>query len=257
MPSKPTPCPFLLTHTPLHLRNWVHVQKILLPLLLNNGGLHLRSLSIMVMVVMFLPGKNMAGDVTWPERTKVSVPSTKSSSTIPIIKVWIVPLLVPATNTSLVLCRRKSSISGGRWMRMWHLVQFSLRHVRLIKPSVTTVCTCSIVARHYWESDINIWLEDGKRCYLKLDVNRGWSSTLIHSSWVLQKLHLEHWIDLCVFMDVKKRGNMINDYFRVEDGHGGHYIAAIPLRVTRKCRTLWGRAWASWYVTDRWCNTLS
>ena len=39
-----------------------------------------------------------------------------------------------------------------------------------------------------------------------------------------------------VFMDVKKkRGNMINDYFRVEDGHAGHYVAAIPLRVTRKC----------------------
>ena len=167
----------------------------------------------MVIVVIFLPGKNMAGDVTLPEITKVSFPSTKSSLTILILRVWIV-LLVPATNISLVVCRRKSSISGGRWMRMWHLVQFSLRHVRLIKPSVTTVCTCSIVARHYWESDINIWLEDGKWCYLKLDVNRGWSSTLIHSSWVLQKLHLEHWIDLCVFIGVmvsKEKCNMINE----------------------------------------------
>ena len=90
-------------------QKWTPAQKILLALLLNNGGLHLRSLSIMVIVVMFLPGKNMAGDVTLPERTKFSVPSIKSSSRILITRVWIVPLLVPARNTTSFVDREKSS----------------------------------------------------------------------------------------------------------------------------------------------------
>ena len=51
----------------------------------------------------------MAGDVTLPERTKVSVPSTKSSSKILITRVWIVPLLVPARNPSSFFDREKSS----------------------------------------------------------------------------------------------------------------------------------------------------
>ena len=74
--------------------------------------MHLRSLSIIVIVAVLLPGKNMAGGVTLPDITKVSVPSTKSSSTILITRVWIVPLLVPARNLSLVLDRRKSSLSA-------------------------------------------------------------------------------------------------------------------------------------------------
>ena len=74
--------------------------------------MHLRSLSIIVIVAILLPGKNVAGDVTLPERTKLSVPSTKSSSTILITRVWIVPLLVPARNLSLVLDRQKSSLSA-------------------------------------------------------------------------------------------------------------------------------------------------
>ena len=40
----------------------------------------------------------MAGDVTLPETTKASVPSTKSSSKTLITRVWIVPLLAPARN---------------------------------------------------------------------------------------------------------------------------------------------------------------
>ena len=63
----------------------------------------------MVIVVMFLPGKNMAGDVTLPEITKVSVPSTKLSSTTLTTRVWMVPLLVPARNTSSFVSREKSS----------------------------------------------------------------------------------------------------------------------------------------------------
>ena len=79
------------THTPTHTHTQTQfhyvclvlrdgAEGILLALSLNNGVLHLRSLSTMVIVVMFLPGKNMAGDVTLPEITKVSVPSTKLSS---------------------------------------------------------------------------------------------------------------------------------------------------------------------------------
>ena len=63
----------------------------------------------MVIVVMFLPGKNMAGDVTMPEITKLSVPSTKLSSEILTPRVWIVPFLVPAKNTNSFVGREKSS----------------------------------------------------------------------------------------------------------------------------------------------------
>ena len=63
----------------------------------------------MVIVVMFLPGKNMAGDVTLPEITKLSVPSTKLSSEILTPRVWIVPFLAPARNTNSFVGREKSS----------------------------------------------------------------------------------------------------------------------------------------------------
>ena len=79
---------------------------------------NLRSLSIIVIVAIFLPGKNEAGDVTLPEITKLSVPSTKSSSTILMANVWIVPLLAPARKISLVLDSQKSSVSAQRRKRV-------------------------------------------------------------------------------------------------------------------------------------------
>ena len=71
----------------------------------------------MLTVTTFPPGTNEAGAVTWPEITKLSVPSTSWSSVILIAKAWILLSLVPwsnvtfVSNVSVESAREKSSPS--------------------------------------------------------------------------------------------------------------------------------------------------